>query len=81
MFESDQFIEDCCQSLTEPNPHAAVREIVARAVSEPAGILKALGEPRISGIQMIYRSDTLTILNVLGPRDASYTRMTIECGR
>ena len=68
MFESDQFIEDCCQSLTEPNPHAAVREIVARAVSEPAGILKALGEPRISGIQMIYRSDTLTILNVLwGP--------------
>ena len=73
MFESDQFIEGCRQSLTEQNPHAAMREIVARAVSEPAGILKSLGEPKVSGIQTLYRSDTLTILNVLwGPGMALY---------
>jgi predicted metal-dependent enzyme (double-stranded beta helix superfamily) len=68
MFASDRFTEDCRQALTEQNAHASVREVVARAVSEPAGILKSLGEPRISGIQTVYRSDTLTILNVLwGP--------------
>src|SRR5678816_4138109 len=73
MFESDRFIDDCRQALGEQNPHAAVREIVARAVSEPGHILKALGEPRVSGIQTLYRSDTLTILNVLwGPEMTLY---------
>jgi predicted metal-dependent enzyme (double-stranded beta helix superfamily) len=68
MFETDRFIQDCCAGLGEQNAHAAMREIVARAVSEPGQILKALGEPKLSGLQTIYRSDTLTILNVLwGP--------------
>jgi predicted metal-dependent enzyme (double-stranded beta helix superfamily) len=68
MFESDKFIEDCRSALGDQNPHAAVREIVARAVSEPGQIVKTLGEPTLSGIQSLYRSDTLTILNVLwGP--------------
>lgn len=68
MFESARFIEDCRQSLREQNPHAAAREIVARAVSEPENILKSLGEPKVSGIQSLYCSETLTILNVLwGP--------------
>ena len=68
MFESDQFIEDCRRCLGEQNSHAAVREVVGKAVSEPGPILKTLGEPRLSGIQTLYRSDTLTILNVLwGP--------------
>ena len=45
-----------------------MREIVASAVSEPGQVLKSLGEPKLSGIQTLYRSDTLTILNVLwGP--------------
>ena len=68
MFESDRFIEECCQGLREQNPHGAVREIVAREVSEPGEIIKSLGEPKLSGIQTLYRSGRLTILNVLwGP--------------
>jgi predicted metal-dependent enzyme (double-stranded beta helix superfamily) len=68
MFQSDRFIEDCRQALGEQNPHAAVREVVARAMSEPGQILTTLGEPRLSGLQTLYRSDALTILNVLwGP--------------
>ncbi len=68
MFESNRFIDACRHAVEEQNPHAAVREVVTEAVSEPGGILKALGEPRVSGIQTLYRSDTLTILNVLwGP--------------
>ena len=68
MFETETFIQDCCKGLREQNPHAAVRELVARAVSQPLQVVKSLGEPRASGIQPLYRSDSLTILNVLwGP--------------
>ena len=64
MFESDRFIEECRRCLGEQHSHAAVREVVGRAVSEPGPILKTLGEPRLSGIETLYRSDALTILNV-----------------
>jgi predicted metal-dependent enzyme (double-stranded beta helix superfamily) len=68
MFESERFIEACRRSLGEQNPHGAVCEVVRSAVSAPGEILTALGEPRLSGLQTLYRSDTLTILNVLwGP--------------
>jgi predicted metal-dependent enzyme (double-stranded beta helix superfamily) len=68
MFKADRFIQDCCDGLREVNAHAALREIVARAVSEPRQVLKSLGEPKVSGIETLYRSGTLTILNVLwGP--------------
>jgi predicted metal-dependent enzyme (double-stranded beta helix superfamily) len=46
-----------------------VREVVARAVSQPTQVLKGLGEPQRAGVQTLYRSDNLTILNVIwGPR-------------
>ena len=68
MFETERFIQDCRDGLGDPNPHGAMREIVAKAVSEPGQILKSLGEPKLSGIKTLYRSNTLTILNVLwGP--------------
>ena len=68
MLETEGLIQDCRDGLSDSNPHAAMREIVARAVSEPGQVLKSLGEPKLSGIQTLYRSDTLTILNVLwGP--------------
>ena len=57
-------LSDCLLALQEKNPHAAVREIVARAVAEPMHVLKALGEPKLAGIQTPYRTDRLTILKV-----------------
>lgn len=68
MFNTDRFIEDCRGALTNDHVHAAVKEIVAKAVAEPSQVLRALGEPKLAGIQTLYRSDSLTILNVLwGP--------------
>jgi predicted metal-dependent enzyme (double-stranded beta helix superfamily) len=46
-------------------PHKAVREVLARAVSNPTAVLKGLGEPQRAEIQKIFHSDTLTILNVV----------------
>jgi len=65
MFDRDRFIEDCRAAVAEDPSHKAVREVVARAVSAPAEVLKALGEPKRGEVQAIYRSDELTILNVI----------------
>ena len=68
-FAIDQFIADCRTAQTEDPSHKAVREIVARAVSNPSAILKALGPPQRAGLHTLYRAEDLTILNVVwGPR-------------
>lgn len=69
MFDKDRFIEDCRAALKEGNAQAAVRELVACAVSDPAQVTRALGEPKRSGVETLYKSDDLTILNLCwGPR-------------
>ena len=68
MFDLERFQEDCLSALKEKSPHAAVKEIVARAVAEPGHVVSTLGEPKLAGLESLYRSDQLTILNVLwGP--------------
>jgi hypothetical protein len=65
MFSLDQFISDCRDALAADQSHRFVREVVARAVSDPAGVLKGLGEPKRAEIQTLYHSTDLTILNVI----------------
>jgi predicted metal-dependent enzyme (double-stranded beta helix superfamily) len=67
MFELERFIEDCRAALAEDASHKAVREVVARAVADPAGVLRGLGEPKRGEIQKLHHSDALTILNVIWP--------------
>ena len=68
MFDLDRFIIDCRDAVAGDPNHKAVREVVARAVSDPAAVFAGLGEPTRAGVDGLYRSDTLTILNVLwGP--------------
>jgi predicted metal-dependent enzyme (double-stranded beta helix superfamily) len=69
MFDLDRFIADCRDAVAGDSSHKAVREVVARSVSDPAAVLAGLGEPTRAGVDGLYRSDTLTILNVVwGPR-------------
>jgi predicted metal-dependent enzyme (double-stranded beta helix superfamily) len=65
MFDLDQFIADCRAALAADRSHRHVREVVARAVSDPAAVLKGLGEPKRAGLHKLYQSDDLTILNVV----------------
>jgi predicted metal-dependent enzyme (double-stranded beta helix superfamily) len=65
MFDLDRFIEECGAALTDDSSHKAVREVVARTVDDPAAVLAGLGEPRRPGVDPLYRSDRLTILNVI----------------
>jgi predicted metal-dependent enzyme (double-stranded beta helix superfamily) len=68
MFESAQFIAECRTALQQDASYKLVREVVAHAVSDPAAVLKGLGEPKRAEIRTLCRSDDLTILNVVwGP--------------
>ena len=68
-FDLDHFIADCRLALAEDQSHKSIREVVARAVSDPASVLTRLGEPRRAEVQKLYHSEDLTILNVIwGPR-------------
>ena len=65
MFETERFVSDCRAAFAEDPTHKAVREVLARAVSDPTAVLKGLGEPQRAEIQKIFHSDVLTILNVI----------------
>jgi len=65
MFDRDRFVEDCRAALKEDARHRAVRDIIARAVSEPGDVLRGLGEPTEAGFSKLYHGEELTILNVV----------------
>ncbi len=61
MFDRDHFIEDCISAVAQGQ--GAVREVVARAVSESGRVMAALGEPEHAGLTPLYRAPDLTIIN------------------
>jgi len=65
MFDLEQFIADCRAALAADPSHKLVREVVARAVSDPGGVLRVLGEPKRAQLQKLYHAPDLTILNVI----------------
>jgi predicted metal-dependent enzyme (double-stranded beta helix superfamily) len=68
MFDLEQFIADCRATAAGDRSQRHVRDVVARAVSRPDEILKALGEPKRAGLNKLHESPGLTILNVVwGP--------------
>jgi predicted metal-dependent enzyme (double-stranded beta helix superfamily) len=67
-FDLERFVEDCRGALAADRSHKLVREVVKRAVAGPATVLKTLGEPKRAELRTLYRSDELTILNLIwGP--------------
>ena len=68
MLDLDRFFADCQDAVSADASHKLVRQVVARAVSEPGAVLAALGEPERAGINVIYRTPNLTVLNLIwGP--------------
>jgi len=65
MFEAERFVADCRAAFSEDPTHKAVREVLASTVSDPAAVLKGLGEPERAEIQKLFHSDALTIINVV----------------
>ncbi len=65
MFDVERFTEDCRVALAEDPGTKAVREVARRAVSDPAAVVKALGEPKRAELQKLHHTPDLTILNIV----------------
>jgi predicted metal-dependent enzyme (double-stranded beta helix superfamily) len=63
MFDLDRFIEDIRETLPERS-RQAMKQVVARAVSDPAGIARCLGAPEKAGIQVLHKSAEFTVMNI-----------------
>ena len=61
----DRLIADCYDAVNDHAPTKAVREVLARTVSDPAAVVAALGEPGKGEVQKIHVSDELTLINVI----------------
>jgi len=69
MFDLDAFVTECRTALAADPTFQAIREIVARAVSDPSAIIERFGAPRQAGVKKLYQSADLNILNfVWGPQ-------------
>jgi predicted metal-dependent enzyme (double-stranded beta helix superfamily) len=64
MFDLDEFLDHCRQAGNESEPRLAVRDVVQRAVAEPAGVASTL-RPERAGITLLHHADDLTVLHVV----------------
>ncbi len=64
MFDVDAFIGSCQTCLDETEPRRAIREVLARTVSDPGAVADVM-RPERAGLTLLYRSDFLTITNVV----------------
>jgi predicted metal-dependent enzyme (double-stranded beta helix superfamily) len=64
MFDIDQFVVDCRGALAEGETRRAVREVLERAVAEPAAVADALA-PTEGGFTLLYHAPDLTVLHVV----------------
>ena len=64
MFDLDCFIADCKAALHAGGAQKAIRELMREAVSDPSRVTKVLGEPSKAGIELLYRSGELTVINL-----------------
>ncbi len=57
----ERFVADCIGANQGSDAQAAIGQLLARAVSTPAAVLKALGEPQRAGLDVWLASPALTI--------------------
>jgi predicted metal-dependent enzyme (double-stranded beta helix superfamily) len=65
MFDIEEFVADCRKALVESLPQSAIKEILERVMSRPGEIEKALGTPESGGIRTLFRSDEISVLNMI----------------
>ena len=63
----DRFVADC-RDAAAATGSTGVLEVVAKAVAAPSDVLRCLGEPQRAGVNVLYRSTEITVLNLIwGP--------------
>src|SRR5262249_9097240 len=67
MFNPEHFVAQCDATVLRGSGAAEIYELLASAVTDPAAILAALGEPIRPGLQVLHRSSRLTVINLAWP--------------
>lgn len=65
MFDIEVFVDECKTALNQSQPMLAIKDILERAVAAPADVSN--GVKAESGVELLYRSDDLTIVSVVVP--------------
>ena len=66
-FDVEEFVDQCRLALDEAEPQLAVRDVVSRAVAEPAAIEAALGSPDGWRTQPLHNDEQFTVLHFVWP--------------
>ena len=65
-FDVAAFVDACIRANDgSANAQPAIREVLARALADPAAVLAGVGEPEKGGLRALHRSSDLTILNIV----------------
>jgi predicted metal-dependent enzyme (double-stranded beta helix superfamily) len=65
MFDQDTLIAECLQAVrTEKDPQRAVREILLKTLEKPGPVARSIGKEQ-GGIDIIFNSPELTVLNAI----------------
>lgn len=68
MDAAEALVEACIAARAAEDSHVPARDVLERTLAEPGAFRRAIGEPTTAGIETLYRSDSLTVLNVVwGP--------------
>ncbi len=68
MFDLEKFVDECRTAVKADPTHRTTHEIVKRAFDDIPALIDAIGEPTKGGLTPIFKSDDLTILNVVWAR-------------
>lgn len=66
-FDRETFVDECRRALAEDTQQLAVREVVERAVSDPASVENDFGVADGWRIDVLYNDDDLTIMHFVWP--------------
>lgn len=61
----EELITACRAALAEPQPTLAIKELVTRAVAEPARLQRALGPITAGGLHVLHGAPDLSVLHVV----------------
>lgn len=66
-FDREAFVSECQSALTEETPQLAIRDLVARAVSEPSAVEDEFGLADGWRIDVLHNDDNLTVMHFVWP--------------
>lgn len=63
MFDKNEFIYHCRELIKLNDGPAKIKLLLKEALVDATSVIEQLGEPNIAGLEILFRSDDLTIIN------------------